>query len=77
MTPSGLHPYVGSSVVGRCASGTVAKNLLGLPWWVAFALQEDGWRHRSTDQDGESYELTQFVICDVTGLLYDVPVEKR
>jgi GntR family transcriptional regulator len=30
----------------------------------------------SIDQDGETYELTRFVIRgDMTGLLYDVPVE--
>src|SRR5690348_6207623 len=28
-------------------SGLPAKNLLGLPWRVAFALQDDGWILRS------------------------------
>ena len=28
---------------GHRAPGTRAKNLLGLPWRVAFALQNDGW----------------------------------
>lgn len=27
----------------RAAKGTRAKNLMGIPWRVAFALQEDGW----------------------------------
>jgi len=35
----------------------------------------DVW-HASIDQDGETYELTRFVMRgDMTGLLYDVPVE--
>ncbi len=35
----------------------------------------DVW-HTSIDQDGEPYELTRFVMRgDMTGLLYDVPVE--
>jgi GntR family transcriptional regulator len=35
----------------------------------------DVW-HTSIDQDGEPYELTRFVMRgDLTGLLYDVPVE--
>ena len=35
----------------------------------------DVW-HTSVDQDGQPYELTRFVMCgDMTGLLYDVPVE--
>jgi GntR family transcriptional regulator len=35
----------------------------------------DVW-HTSLDQDGEPYELTRFVMRgDLTGLLYDVPVE--
>jgi hypothetical protein len=33
-------------------------------------------RHTSLDQDGQPYELTRFVMrADLTGLLYDVPVE--
>jgi GntR family transcriptional regulator len=32
--------------------------------------------HTSLDQDGQPYELTRFVMrADLTGLLYDVPVE--
>jgi len=32
--------------------------------------------HTSIDQDGQPYELTRFVMRgDMTGLLYDVPVE--
>jgi len=35
----------------------------------------DVW-HTSVDQDGEPFELTRFVMRgDMTGLLYDVPVE--
>ena len=40
---SGMHAYLGASLAGRRAPGVRAKNLLGLPWRVAFALQEDGW----------------------------------
>jgi DNA modification methylase len=42
-TPHGLHSYVGQSLVGRQAAGLGTKNLLGLPWRVALALQDDGW----------------------------------
>ncbi len=42
-TPHGLHSYVGHGLVGRRAAGLGSKNLLGLPWRVALALQEDGW----------------------------------
>jgi GntR family transcriptional regulator len=32
--------------------------------------------HTSLDQEGQPYELTRFVMrADLTGLLYDVPVE--
>ena len=41
--PSGKHAYLGSGLMGRHASGVEAKNLLGLPWRVALALQHDGW----------------------------------
>ncbi len=40
---SGLHAYVGASLAGRQAPGMGAKNLLGLPWRAALALQDDGW----------------------------------
>jgi DNA modification methylase len=40
---TGLHAYLGSGLVGRRTPGMAAKNLLGLPWRVALALQEDGW----------------------------------
>ncbi|MGH3155222.1 MAG: DNA-methyltransferase, partial [Streptosporangiaceae bacterium] len=46
-TPSGLHAYVGTGLAGRKAPGMTAKNLLGLPWRVALALQEDGWTLRN------------------------------
>ena len=42
-TASGLHAYVGAGLAGRQAPGMGAKNLLGLPWRVALALQDDGW----------------------------------
>jgi DNA modification methylase len=42
-TPHGLHSYVGRSLVGRQTAGLGTKNLLGLPWRVALALQDDGW----------------------------------
>ena len=40
---TGLHAYVGSGLTGRHTPGMAAKNLLGLPWRVALALQGDGW----------------------------------
>jgi len=42
-TPTGLHTYLGRHLGRRQATGVPAKNLLGLPWRVAFALQDDGW----------------------------------
>lgn len=44
----GLNARVGSTkrqALGRTrpASGLPAKNLMGIPWRVAFALQDDGW----------------------------------
>jgi DNA modification methylase len=41
--PSGKHAYLGPGLMGRRAPGMEAKNLLGLPWRVALALQDDGW----------------------------------
>ncbi len=40
---TGKHAYLGRHLTGHRAAGTPTKNLLGLPWRVAFALQEDGW----------------------------------
>jgi site-specific DNA-methyltransferase (cytosine-N4-specific) len=40
---TGLHSYLGSHITTHRASELPAKNLLGLPWRVAFALQDDGW----------------------------------
>src|SRR5487761_805567 len=40
---TGLHAYLGTHITPLRAAGLSAKNLLGLPWRVAFALQEDGW----------------------------------
>jgi DNA modification methylase len=42
-SPTGLHSYLGRGLAGRHTPGMGAKNLLGLPWRVAFALQDDGW----------------------------------
>jgi DNA modification methylase len=40
---TGLHAYLGAGLVGRRAPGVDVKNLLGIPWRVASALQDDGW----------------------------------
>jgi site-specific DNA-methyltransferase (cytosine-N4-specific) len=40
---SGKHAYLGVHAAAHPAVGAHAKNLLGLPWQVAFALQDDGW----------------------------------
>jgi DNA modification methylase len=40
---TGLHAYLGSGLAGRITPGMSAKNLIGLPWRVALALQDDGW----------------------------------
>jgi DNA modification methylase len=40
---TGLHAYLGPHITTHHAAALPAKNLLGLPWRVAFALQEDGW----------------------------------
>jgi DNA modification methylase len=40
---TGMHAYLGPHLTTHNAAGMHAKNLLGLPWRVAFALQEDGW----------------------------------
>jgi site-specific DNA-methyltransferase (cytosine-N4-specific) len=40
---TGLHAYLGPHITTHKASGLAAKNLLGLPWRVALALQDDGW----------------------------------
>ncbi|MGH3303872.1 MAG: DNA-methyltransferase [Streptosporangiaceae bacterium] len=42
-SPTGLHSYLGAGLAGRIAPDLAAKNLLGLPWRVALALQDDGW----------------------------------
>lgn len=39
---TGMHAYLGEHITTHSVTGQ-AKNLLGLPWRVAFALQEDGW----------------------------------
>jgi DNA modification methylase len=40
---TGMHAYLGEHITTHGAAGLPAKNLLGLPWRVAFALQEDDW----------------------------------
>ena len=40
---TGLHAYLGPHLTAHQVPGMRAKNLLGLPWRVAFALQDDGW----------------------------------
>jgi DNA modification methylase len=40
---TGLHAYLGPHLTAHKVPGMQAKNLLGMPWRVAFALQEDGW----------------------------------
>jgi len=40
---TGLQAYLGASLTGRRTPGMRAKNLLGMPWRVALALQADGW----------------------------------
>jgi site-specific DNA-methyltransferase (cytosine-N4-specific) len=40
---TGMHAYLGEHITTHRAAGMHAKNMLGLPWRVAFALQEDGW----------------------------------
>ena len=42
-TPAGLHGYPGRGPISGRGPAVAAKNLLGLPWRVAFALQDDGW----------------------------------
>jgi DNA modification methylase len=40
---TGMHAYLGSHITTHRPAGMSAKNLLGLPWRVALALQDDGW----------------------------------
>jgi site-specific DNA-methyltransferase (cytosine-N4-specific) len=40
---TGIHAYLGEHITTHRATGLGGKNLLGLPWRVAFALQADGW----------------------------------
>ena len=40
---TGLHAYLGEHITTHRPASVSAKNLLGLPWRVAFALQDDGW----------------------------------
>src|SRR5580692_9993839 len=40
---TGMHAYLGPHITTHRAASLSAKNLLGIPWRVAFALQDDGW----------------------------------
>jgi DNA modification methylase len=40
---TGMHAYLGPHLTAHKAPGMPAKNLLGTPWRVAFALEDDGW----------------------------------
>ena len=40
---TGLHAYLGRNLAAHRDADLPPKNLLGLPWRVAFALQDDGW----------------------------------
>jgi site-specific DNA-methyltransferase (cytosine-N4-specific) len=40
---TGMHAYLGEHITTHRPAGLGTKNLLGLPWRVAFALQADGW----------------------------------
>jgi DNA modification methylase len=45
--PDNKHVDVGNNSGSRVPSGLKAKDLIGIPWRVAFALQADGWYLRS------------------------------
>ncbi len=69
---------------GKAASGYKAKDLMGMPWRVAFALQADGWWLRSaivwakrapmpesvTDRPTSSYEMV-FLLSKRATYFYD------
>jgi DNA modification methylase len=40
---TGMHAYLGRHLTAHRVPAMPAKNLLGMPWRVAFALQDDGW----------------------------------
>lgn len=40
---AGMHAYLGAHLTAHKVAGMRAKNLLGLPWRLAFALQDNGW----------------------------------
>jgi site-specific DNA-methyltransferase (cytosine-N4-specific) len=40
---TGMHAYLGEHITTHRTGGLGVKNLIGLPWRVAFALQADGW----------------------------------
>ena len=41
--PDNKHPHAAADTPGDGKQGTTRKQLLGIPWRVAFALQADGW----------------------------------
>lgn len=45
--PHTKHPHAAADTPGCVKLGTARKQLLGIPWRVAFALQADGWYLRS------------------------------
>lgn len=45
--PDSKHKDVGNSGAMRVPEGLKEKDLMGIPWRVAFALQDDGWYLRS------------------------------
>jgi DNA modification methylase len=47
LTPSGVRAQRANSLTGTARAGIPEKNLVGIPWRVAFALQADGWFLRS------------------------------
>jgi DNA modification methylase len=45
---TGIHAYLGPHITTHRTAGMHAKNLIGIPWRVAFALQDDGWILRNS-----------------------------
>lgn len=45
--PDSKHRHAAADTPTQAKQGTVRKNLMGMPWRVALALQDDGWYLRS------------------------------